>query len=355
MKKTMALFSAAILVSALLAGCSSNTAPAPASTAAADSSGTETAAASGTSGSGIISLGTGSTGGTDNVVVEAISSVVNSNTDLRTSTVTTSGGAEIIYLIESGDIQGGYSGTVDLVNAVNGEAPFEKPVEKEYMLQAFGFVSWDLPVVVLDSSDIRTYEDLAGKHIGLPPAASSSTTVLNMVLEAYGLMDQVNIDYFTWSEGYTALKDGRIDAFVGSYANGSPISGIIEIEASKPIRALNMDQEIAEKVRSMNDGVGIGTLTHNEIATIPEGDEVYAAANSGVIVFSSEVPEDVVYTYTKSTIDRIEELKQISAYFDAFKEVASAVCVESVPFHPGAAKALKEAGLWEDRFTVYGE
>ena len=62
MKKTMALFSAAILVSALLAGCSSNTAPAPASTAAADSSGTETAAASGTSGSGIISLGTGSTG-----------------------------------------------------------------------------------------------------------------------------------------------------------------------------------------------------------------------------------------------------------------------------------------------------
>ena len=31
------------------------------------------------------------------------------------------------------------------------------------------------------------------------------------------------------------------------------------------------------------------------------------------------------------------------------------VCVETIPFHPGAAKALKEAGLWEDRFTVYGE
>ena len=39
--------------------------------------------------------------GTDNVVLEALSSVVNSKTDLRTSTVTTSGGAEIIYLIES--------------------------------------------------------------------------------------------------------------------------------------------------------------------------------------------------------------------------------------------------------------
>ena len=47
----------------------------------------------------ILNVGTGSVGGTDNVVVEAISSVVNSNTDLRTSTVTTAGGAEILYLL----------------------------------------------------------------------------------------------------------------------------------------------------------------------------------------------------------------------------------------------------------------
>lgn len=73
---------------------------------------------------GILSFGTGSVGGTDNVVLEALSSVVNSKTGLRTSTVTTSGGAEIIYLIESGDVQGGYSGTIDLVNAMNGAAPF---------------------------------------------------------------------------------------------------------------------------------------------------------------------------------------------------------------------------------------
>ena len=55
---------------------------------------------------------------------------------------------------------------------------------------------------------------------------------INLVLEAYGLTGKVNIDYFTWNEGYTALKDGRIDAFVGSYANGSPISGIIETEGT---------------------------------------------------------------------------------------------------------------------------
>lgn len=146
--------------------------------------------------SGILSFGTGSVGGTDNVVLEALSSVANSKTDLRTSTVTTSGGAEIIYLIESGDVQGGYSGTIDLVNAMNGAAPFEAPIAVENMLQGFGFVTWALPIVVLENSDIQTYEDLEGKHVGFPPAASSSTAAVNLVFEAYGLMDKCTIDYF---------------------------------------------------------------------------------------------------------------------------------------------------------------
>ena len=36
------------------------------------------------------------------------------------------------------------------------------------MLQGFGFVTWALPIVVLENSDIQTYEDLEGKHVGFP-------------------------------------------------------------------------------------------------------------------------------------------------------------------------------------------
>lgn len=304
---------------------------------------------------GVLSFGTGSVGGTDNVVLEALSSVANSKGGMRTSTVTTSGGAEIIYLIESGDVQGGYTGTIDMVNALAGAAPFAEAIATENMLQAFGFVTWALPVVVLENSDIMTYEDLAGRHIGLPPAASSTTAVINLVLEAYGLMDKVKIDYFTWNEGYTALKDGRIEAFIGSYANGSPIAGIVEIEATNKIRCLNMSAEMAEKVKGMNAGVGTGKLTNAECATIPAGEEYLTPANSGVVIMSADVSEEDAYLFTKTALDNLEDLKVISTYFDKFTDVAASVCVETVPFHPGAAKALKEAGLWEDRFFVYGE
>ena len=63
---------------------------------------------------------------------------------------------------------------------------------------------------------------------------------------------------------------------------------------------------------------------------------------------------ETVYTYVKCVLDNLEELRGISQYFDGFEKYAVAVCAENIPFHPGAAKALKEAGLWEDRFTVYG-
>ncbi len=341
-----------VLTATVLAGCSSD--GKQVSEAASETEMTQAVSQSAPAGE-IINMGTGSVGGTDNVVVEAISSVVNSKTDLRTSTVTTSGGAEIIYLLKDGSVQGGYTGTIDLVNAIHGIAPFEEAISQEAMLQGFGFVTWALPIVVLDDSPIKEYADLEGRHIGLPPAASSTTAVLNLVLEAYGLTGKVTVDYFTWNEGYTALKDGRIDAFVGSYANGEPISGLVEIEATNKVRALNMSSEIGEKVKQMNSGVGIGTLTTEQVKTIPAGEQYLAPANSGIIVFNSAVPEEDVYMYTKATIENLPDLQQISAYFDAFNDVAVKVCVENVPFHPGAAKALKEAGLWEERFTVYGQ
>ena len=336
MKKAIAIFLVLTFCSMLLAGCSD--APADGSIAG---------------GTSILNIGTGSVGGTDNTVVEAISSVVNQKTGLKTSTITTNGGTEIIYLLETGDIQAGYSGTIDLINALNGASSFDHAVDPSHMLQCFGFVTWDLPLVVLDNSGIENYEDLAGKRVGLSPVGSSTAEVLMLVLEAYDLTDSVTIENFTWNEGYTALKDGRIDAMVGSCANGDPISGLIELKATKDIRILNMSEEAAQAVAQANAGVSSGVLTSENDDSIAPGEEVIAPTNSGVIIADASVDEESIYQYTKAVLENLEELKGISNYFDAFEDVCMSVCVEGVPFHPGAAKALKEADLWEDRFTVY--
>lgn len=302
----------------------------------------------------VLRLGTDAVGGTANTALEAMSAVVNQNTDLKCSTVVTTGAVEIINLINSGELEGGYAGTINLIQALKGEAPFTAAVPNEAMCQAFGFVSWMLPIITTGDTGIASYEDLAGKTVAFPQQGSASAEVMKILFESYGILDKVNIEYFGWSDAWEALKDGRVDAACGSWANGIPASGIIELTTTRDIVILPMSEEVGKMLGEANDGIAYQGMTNANDASIPEGEEVFAARNSGVVIFSANVSEDAVYTFTKACIDNVEALGNISQDLKVLKDYMTSVCVPSVPFHPGAAKALKEAGLWDDSFTVYG-
>lgn len=303
----------------------------------------------------ILRLGTDAVGGTANTALEAMSAVVNQNTGLKTSTVVTTGAVEIINLINSGELEGGYAGTINLIQALNGEAPFAGPVPVEAMTQGFGFVSWMLPVITTEDKGIHSYEELEGRTVAFPQQGSASAEVMKVLFDCYGLTGKVNIEYFGWNDAWEALKDGRVDAACGSWANGLPASGIIELCTTRDIVILSVSEEVAKKLGEVNDGIAYQGMTSQNDPSIPEGEERFAARNSGVCVFGADVEEEVVYQFVKTCLDNVEALGNISQDLAVFKDYVTSVCVPSVPFHPGAARALKEAGLWDDRFTVYGE
>lgn len=346
MKRVTSIILSAILVVSM-AGCSSKP---------DDSANASSAPESGSSVDGyVLRLGTDAVGGTANTALEAMSSVVNQNTKLKTSTVVTTGAVEIINLINSGELEGGYAGTINLVQAINGEEPFASKVPEEAMLQAFGFVAWMLPIITIEGSGIETYEDLAGKKLMSPQMGSASAEVLRIVLDAYGLTDKVKLEYYGWSDGWNALKDGRVDAAMGSWANGITASGIVELTTTRNVKLLSLTPEAAAAVSAANDGIASQEMTSENDASIPEGESVIAPRNSGVVVFGANVDEEAVYQFTKACIDNVEALGNISRDLAVLKDYMTSVCVPSVPFHPGAARALKEAGLWDDTFKVYGE
>lgn len=104
-----------------------------------------------------------------------------------------------------------------------------------------------------------------------------------------------------------------------------------------------------------NGGIAYQAMTSVNDTSIPDGEERLAARNSGVVIFSANVSEDAVYKFTKTCIENVDKLGTISQDLKSLKDYMTSVCVESVPFHPGAAKALKEANLWDNRFVAYGE
>jgi TRAP-type uncharacterized transport system substrate-binding protein len=59
------------------------------------------------------------------------------------------------------------------------------------------------------------------------------------------------------------------------------------------------------------------------------------------------VPEDVVYTFTKTIMENVDKLPKIHAALGDFKpkRAAEAGLNGNCPLHPGALKYYKEAGL----------
>jgi TRAP-type uncharacterized transport system substrate-binding protein len=65
-----------------------------------------------------------------------------------------------------------------------------------------------------------------------------------------------------------------------------------------------------------------------------------------------DMPEDVVYEYTKVLFDNMNEFYEIGAYSDLIKpEKAVKNLKAGIPLHPGAAKYYYEKGLLpKDRY-----
>lgn len=168
--------------------------------------------------------------------------------------------------------------------------------------------------------------------------------MLKIVLREAGVLDDVNIEYFTWSDGFSALKDGRVDACVGTWGNGVPPAGIIELLTVRDINILSLPPEVGAKIHEINPGIMAQDLTHAECNIIPEGDPRLSPVNAGVMIFHADVPEESVYEFTRACISNIEELGKITQDLKPLKDYVTSVCVEDVPFHPGAARALKEGG-----------
>jgi TRAP-type uncharacterized transport system substrate-binding protein len=62
---------------------------------------------------------------------------------------------------------------------------------------------------------------------------------------------------------------------------------------------------------------------------------------------SADVPESIVYAFTKALIANVAKVKKVHAGLSSLdlKTAAKPGFIGNCPRHPGAAKALKEAGL----------
>ena len=331
---TLAAF-ASMLLLAISIGCD---APKP---------GGEGAAGAGTSSSTsgkrqFVTVGTAPAGGAFAPVGNAIANVVEANKGELNWVVSpqgTKGTQENIRKLEANEIEFAMANAAISYFAAKGEGAWKKPHE----VRAVATLAPNVGVfVTTKSSGIKTIEDLKGKRVVLGPAGAGFDYFLKPLLSVHGVsyddLTVLNGNYFAASD---MLADGKADAaFMGG---AIPIPAVTQLCSTQDVVFVKIADDAAEKLKDypFYFSVPVKADAYSDLEEDLTGINV---GNMHLITHAS-VDEDIVYNLTKLMY---ENRAQVAEKHPAGKAInpKNAVRDTGTPFHPGAIKFYKEAGIW---------
>ena len=260
---------------------------------------------------------------------------------LRCSVEPSEGSVANIRAVMSGEVDVGIAQSDVQYYARQGEGPFkDKPQPKLRAL--FSVYPELLTLMARDDANIRRFEDLKGKRVSIGSSGSGTRATMDLVMDAFGLKrsDLKTAAEMKFVEMPTALCENKIDAFV--FVAGHPNAVLQDAATScatsivpvggAPIDALVSSQPFYAKAdipAKMYRGTDAAQPSFGMVATV---------------VVSADLTNDTAYAITKAVFENFEDFKKLHpAVANSTKE--GALRGDTVPFHPGALKYFKEAGL----------
>jgi uncharacterized protein len=240
--------------------------------------------------------------------------------------------------IEEGKAEVGLANSISTVDAMDGKAPFNKPhanvcnVATLYP-QYFQFV-------VLADAGINKISDLKGKSITTQQRGNTGELITRQFLEAHGLKyEDVKVSFVGYSDSVNQMKDGHAVAF--GLNTQIPAGAVMDIAAARDIKLFDQT-DVIDKMQKHNTGYKLITLPKG---TYPKQDKDLKVIGFFThVVASCKLPEETVYKMTKTIADNTKALSAVAKDIAALTAKGMAEDI-GVPFHPGAAKYYKEAGI----------
>ena len=236
--------------------------------------------------------------------------------------------------------------------AAKGTDPYKAPVTNlRAMAVMYNFAAFQ-PMVTKDFADkygISSYEDLKAKKAPVRLILNKRGNIAHNqaveVLAAYGIsLEDIeswggSIQY-TGSKGSVELmKNRQADMVMNNIFVGH--SSIREVLNSMPMVMMPVSQAVRDSVSS---AMGTGQMVIPGKAYDILSDDHPTLALTAMLVVNSDTSDDEVYKVTKALISNVAEIQGVHK---AMRSLNPEMMVKqnAIPFHPGAIKAYKEAGL----------
>lgn len=292
--------------------------------------------------SSFIRLGTAQLGGGTYNNGLAFASATNLGlTDYKLEALPTSGAVESARMLLDKEVEMACMGNDALFDIHNGRGRYEGKGSKEIRLMFPQFINY-VNIAVPKNSSINSFDDMKGKRVGVGNPGSAGYYLITHMMRAHGLSEKDYMeDPLSPAEQTTALRDGHLDVF-GFYTtpNSPPV---VELATTMDVRFVDVDKAKWDAYCEEN---GLPFI----VATTPAGTykgmdkDTLQVAGMNSYVATADMSEEMAYEIVKSFFEHYEEAMKIVPAIKQTKELLP-IMKPVVPWHPGAIKYFKEAGL----------
>ncbi|MFN3643541.1 MAG: TAXI family TRAP transporter solute-binding subunit [Gemmobacter sp.] len=264
----------------------------------------------------------------------------------------TGGGFANIGLIAAGRSDLGLAHDAEIKIALAGGAPFREPVTG--MTAIATLYNWApmhffIAKSVADAHGIRTLSDLAkpgvGVRIGINRAGNITGDVALAMLEAAGASEAAieagggQFVRAASADQADLLRDGRIDVVTNGIFVGH--SSFRAIDENTEVVLLSVPPEV---VAAMQDRFGTGPFTIPAASYRQQPEAVETVALGALLIAPAGLDEAAAHGLTSAILAHLDEVRGVhGAMRSLTPELMATPAV--IPFHPGAERAYREAGL----------
>ncbi len=197
-------------------------------------------------------------------------------------------------------------------------------------------------IVATQASGVKSVRDLKGKRVVLGPQGSGTEQNALQLLEAHGLKeaDLGKAERIDAAAAADQIKDGRVD--VAFFTTGLGSAVIIDTFISGKAVMVPVAAAEGEALRTKYPFYTMEKIPANTYKN--QEREVTTPAVMAMMAARADLPEDLVYRFTKAIFD---DLKQFHAAHAAAKNLTLETALNGmpIPLHPGAEKFFKEKGV----------
>jgi TRAP transporter TAXI family solute receptor len=288
-------------------------------------------------------IGTGGTAGTYFPVGGMVANTVSQPGKIAATAQASAGSVANVNAVAGGQIESGFSQADVATWAYTGTGVWEgRPAVTGLRLIA-NLYPESVHIVARKGAGIRTVSDLRGKRVALDEPGSGTLINARAILAAYGLKDaDLKPEYIKPNQAGDKLKDGALDAFF--FTGGWPAGAISELASSGAgIELVAIEGAQADAIRRASSFFAPDTIPADTYKGVGA---VRTLAVGAQWVTSDKVDPNLVYEIVKALYSEAGQ-KAMGAGHAKGKFITrdNAVQGAGIPFHPGAARYYREAGV----------